>query len=62
MFFRDEKPMLTFRVYDGWGNCISEFTGTLDEWQETVEVKLVSPNKPPKGRHLTLVKSGPFEL
>jgi hypothetical protein len=57
MFLRDNKPIMTFRVYDGWGNCINEFTGTLDEWQTEVAIKLhPSPDRQKPGTHLRLVK------
>ena len=36
MFRRGGEEVLTFRVYDSVGNCISEFTGTMTEWQKDV--------------------------
>ena len=36
MFHRDGQEIMTFRVYDSAGNCISEFTGTMSEWQRDV--------------------------
>jgi hypothetical protein len=32
MFERNGEPILHFRVYDGIGTCIEEYTGTLSEW------------------------------
>ncbi len=46
MFSRAGEDVLTFRVYDGYGNCISEFTGTMREWQNEVAARL------PARRHL----------
>ncbi len=36
VFTRDGENILTFRVYDGYGNCINEFTGTMKEWQDQI--------------------------
>jgi hypothetical protein len=41
MFRRDGEEILTFRVYDSAGNCISEFIGTMSEWQHVVAPVLV---------------------
>ena len=43
MFARDGDPIMSFRVYDGAGNCISDYTGTLTEWQ--AEVAIFLPGK-----------------
>jgi hypothetical protein len=46
MFERDGEPILHFRVYDGIGTCIEEYTGTLSEWNRRLlrgEVKKLLP-------------------
>jgi hypothetical protein len=46
MFTRNGSDILTFRVYDGYGNCIDEFTGTMAEWQYHVADGLVDKAEP----------------
>jgi hypothetical protein len=46
MFERNGEPILHFRVYDGMGNCIEEYTGTLGEWNRRLlrgEVQKILP-------------------
>ena len=52
MFHRDGEEILTFRVYDSAGNCISEFTGTMSEWQRDVAPALGQARRDPSKSYL----------
>jgi hypothetical protein len=52
MFQRDGEEILTFRVYDSMGNCVSEFTGTMSEWQRDVAPKLGQARRASDSKYL----------
>ncbi len=56
MFSRNGNSIMTFKVYDGYGTCISEYTGTLMEWQKDIATILPAAAPVPVGKkHLSVV-------